>query len=93
MTVPALAKQVADMESDIQTTIKVFADMMKALGIDPSKFDKGVDLMSILPGLMGNITTKLAVGSLDTRAFANVSAITPIFEKYKYLTENLENEQ
>ena len=94
LTVSSLMNKVAEMESDMKTTIRVFADMMKSLGIEPKNFEKGVDVMALLPTIIGTLSRKLAIpGGFDTKSFAEVQAIMPIFEKYKHLAADLnENE-
>ncbi|MBI2258158.1 MAG: hypothetical protein HYU67_04575 [Flavobacteriia bacterium] len=83
-------QKVADMESDVKTTIKVFARLLKSFGIDEKTFEEGVDLAQFLPQLVGRISKKMLAGTFDTKALADLSALVPIFEKYQYLKEDFE---
>lgn len=87
MTVPALGREVAQMEADIKTTIAVFSSMMGVLGIQAEHFQKGTDIGSVIPVILKNLTTKMMMGQLDASAFAQITAITPIFERYKHLVD------
>lgn len=87
MTVPALAKKVADMESDIKTTIEIFSAVLTEFGIDLSTIDSNAEISSVLPGLLSKLTMKMAMGNFNPRTLENISAISPVFAKYKYLTE------
>nr|WP_294860224.1 hypothetical protein [uncultured Fluviicola sp.] len=82
--------KIAEMEGDILTTVETFAGVLKSLGINPEDFSatgKQSDLMQKVAMVLPRISMQFATGQFDGQAIQNVSALTPIFSKYKYLTE------
>jgi hypothetical protein len=78
----------AQMKADIRTTVKVISNLIDAFGIDRKIFEGGVsDLQSVLPTLVGKLTMQLSLGTFDSQSLANLSALAPIIERYKYLVE------
>jgi len=77
------------MEGDIRTTVSTFLGIMKSLNINPEDFKGGTaDIGSKLPGILSKITMQVVSGQFDTQALADITAISPIMEKYKYLVED-----
>ena len=91
-TVADYIRKVADMESDVKTTIKVFAGVLKSFGIDENTFENGVDTQQQLPKLVARLGGKIVAGTFDSRALSDMQALMPIIEKYKYLTDEIKNE-
>lgn len=83
-----LRQERSEMEGDFRTVVKIFADIMKELGIDPKMFSD-TDVSANLPAIIGKLTMKMSANMIDFEAFAQVSAAGPIIEKYKPLVEDL----
>lgn len=85
----ALAVQTIEMRADIRAVIAVFTNAMQAFGLtDLSIKNKEGGIQSMLPELVGKLTMKMASGTFDTQALANIESVIPVLEKYKYLVEN-----
>lgn len=83
----ALAKQTIEMRADVRVVIKTFKDAMAAFGLNDVTAEQG-NIQNMLPEIVRRLTIKMASGSFDTQALANIQEVLPIFEKYKYLAEN-----
>ncbi len=85
-----LHKKLAEMEGDIRTTVSTFLGVMKSLNINTNDFQGGTaDIGAKLPGILSKITMQVVSGSFDTQSIANITAVSPIMEKYKYLVEDI----
>ncbi len=80
----------AEIEGDIRVVVDVFGKLLGELEIDFSDFKSGnADIMSKLPGMLSKITMKLMSGNLDTSNLSNITALTPILQKYKSLVDDI----
>lgn len=83
--------KIAEMEGDILTTVKTFSEVIQALGLKIEDLSGGKNVLSMLPGLVTNISFKMASpGGFEGQEFKNLGALVPVLAKYKYLTEELE---
>jgi len=83
------ALKVAAMESDIKTVITVFGRILKSFGIDEKILNSSQDITSMLPSIVGKLSQQMMMGTFDSAAFAEFGAIMPILEKYKYLSDQV----
>jgi hypothetical protein len=84
VTMPELIAKCADMESDIVVAIDVIGKLLISLGITKD-MQAGRDFSAALPKIMGRLTIQFASGDFDTTAFADLSQILPLLDKYSHL--------
>lgn len=85
-----LHEQIAEMQGDFRTMAKSFLALLEGFGLKPEDLSGGqMQIMSKLPGLLNKLMVQVATGQFDQSAFDQVSALQPIFEKYKPLLDDL----
>lgn len=89
-----LHAKIAEMEGDVRTVVGTLLGVMESLNITSEDFKGGTaDIGAKLPGIISKISMKVLSGSFDTQALANVTAVQPIMEKYKYLVDDIIKEK
>jgi len=88
-----LHERIAEMEGDVRAVVLTLLGFIKSFGVNIEDFQKGEDIMQKLPGILGKVSTQLITGTFDTQAVANLTSLSPILEKYKYLMEQKTDEQ
>lgn len=83
--------KIAEMEGDIRVVVSTLNNSAKALGLN-FKDLKDKSIAETLPPILGKLTTQLMMGTLDTQAIADFSAVLPIITKYQPLVEDIFND-
>ena len=88
-----LHDKIAHMEGDLRSTVITILGVLKSFNINIEELSAdGENIMSKLPGILSNVTMSLVSGNIDTQVFANLQALAPIFKKYKYLVEDVQQQ-
>jgi hypothetical protein len=86
----ALHAKQAEMEGDVKAVVEVFIGLAQTLGLKSEDFQGGTaDIGAKLPGILQKVIVQLTTGSFDTQSIQNMTAVSPIMEKYKYLVEDI----
>lgn len=75
------------MEADIKTVVSVFSEVIKAFGLQDVAVSGG-SINSALPVIINKLSAQMFGGGFNTQALADLQAVMPIIEKYKYLASD-----
>jgi len=89
--------RIAEMEGDLRASISTFSEVVQSLGIDLDSLKKkdssisdeehSLAIKSKMPGIMSSLTMAVMGGNFNGATLSKLTALTPIFNKYKYLAE------